>query len=752
METESDNNGVLMQLRDSEVILYEASGKPFRTSRPKTGELGATGTQFFAGFISGEEYNQKLQGQAGLKIYDEMRRSDAMVKATLLAIGLPIRQAVWRIEAASEDNKDQEIAELVQNNFFGGMSITWDDFLRQALLHLPFGYMMFEKVYKLENNKILLKKLAPRLPKTLYKWMTADDGGLEYIVQFVLKGGSYIYADIPIDRLLIFTSEKEGDNYEGISVLRSAYKHWYIKNELYKIDAIGHDRYHIGIPIIGLPEGSTDQEEDKKRAIELGKNLRGHEQAYIVKPFGFEIGLLPMPSKKGTDIMPSIQHHNEQIVVNILAQFLTLGTTKTGSRALGGSFQDLFLLSLQSVAKYIEDTLNRYCIKPLVDYNFITDNYPKLKASKIKETNFTSLADAVSKLTNVGVLTHDEELEDYVREIGSLPAKPKPKTQKAMEQRLDEAADLLSSAFVDGRKKALERDIKVFAAGGTPSSMTFEEMENFLHENQKLKESGYWRELNEPEKCLNLREIDNQIERTKTQLANKIKGVLAEQIDQLAKDVAAHPDTAKMKKQGKLTSLIKGELLDIYRYGRSQVKQEAEKQKKHPIRLAETPKIPKSQIAKLKPIRIDEDAIDFIDDKAYLVTRQMARRYENTALFAELEAKKLGLGKAATTSFITESLKALSDREAEQIAMHSVLEAFGIGRNVEAETRKEDIRTAYYSAIMDKNVCENCAPLDGKEHELDDPTYETPNPNCLGGNLCRCLTVYVMKSEALPSV
>lgn len=692
---------VEMKRVDSEIILYEASGKPVRSSRPKTGELGATGTQFFSGFISGEEYNPNLQGQAGLKIYDEMRRSDAMVKATLLAIGLPIRQAVWRVEAASDDNRDQEIAEFVRNNLFGGMSITWDDFLRQALLHLTFGYMMFERVYKLENNKILLKKLAPRLPKTLYKWMVADDGGLEYIVQFVLKGATYIYADIPVDRLLIFTNEKEGANYEGISVLRSAYKHWYVKNQLYKIDAIKHDRWGIGIPVVSLPEKSIDLDIDKTRAEALAKNLRAHEQAYVIKPFGFGVELLAMPTRVGTNVMPSVQHHNEQIVVNILAQFLTLGTTKSGNRALGGSFQDLFLLSLQSIAKYTEDTINRYCIKSLVDYNFITDRYPKLKASKIKETSFTNLADAVSKLMNVGALTPDEELEDYVREIGSLPTKPKPKTQKTIEYR--------------------------------------------------LKESGYWRELTEPEKVLNLREIDNQTERAKTQLSDKIGRVQAEQIDQLAKDVATSPDTAKMKKQGKMAALIKGELLDIYRYGRDQVNQELAKQKKHPIQLAEIPKIPESQIDKLKPIRFDEDAIDFIEDKSYLITRQMARKYENTALFAELEAKKLGFEKAATIKFITERLKALSEKEAKDAAQYSVLEAFGIGRNVEAEIHKDDIRICYYSTIRE-GACKVCAPLDGKEHELDDPTYETPNPNCLGGRFCRCLTVYVMKSEALPSV
>ncbi len=61
-----------------------------------TKELGSTGTLFFGGFISGEEYNTKLLGLAGLNIYDEMR-NDSQVAATLTAITLPIIQAVWKV-------------------------------------------------------------------------------------------------------------------------------------------------------------------------------------------------------------------------------------------------------------------------------------------------------------------------------------------------------------------------------------------------------------------------------------------------------------------------------------------------------------------------------------------------------------------------------------------------------------------------------------------------------------------------------
>lgn len=691
---------------------FLAEKKITSTSRDSFGEKGAPGTQFFAGYISGEEYNTKLQGQAGIKIYDEMRRGDGMIKATMLAVTLPIRQAIWRIEPASDDPKDVEIAEFVSDNLFGGMEITWADFLRQALLHLMFGFMMFEKVLKIENDKIVYKKLAPRLPKTLWKWNIDEDMNLKSITQYVQKGSSFVHIDIPIEKLLIFTNEQEGDNYEGISLLRSAYKHWYIKDTLYKIDAIKHDRWGVGIPKGIVPQGKTKENDPVGWAALIAalKELRVNERGFIIQPHGYEIGMLEMGTKVGTNVLPSVQHHNEQIVVNILAQFLTLGTTKSGARALGDTFKSLFLLSLQAIATYIEDVMNRHAIKPLVDLNFVVDKYPKLRASNIKEPDFSSMSDAVSKLMGAGAIVADEELENHIRETGKLPAKmavePEPKPEKKTTERC--------------------------TCGHT----------------RKLTDNGFRRELFECEKHLNLREIDNQVSKTETALLRKIKKVQKDQIERLAKDIAANPATAKTKKVGLLSSEIKGELLDIFRFGREQVNKELKKQAKTPLKLVDDRKSIKDlKKAKIDPIRTQEEAQAFIESKASLIATQMASKYETTALFAGLEAKKLGLVKMATVEFITERLQELSDREAIIATQNSVVEALGIGRNVEAETRKEDIATAFYSAILDGNVCENCEPLDGKEHEFNDPAFETPNPRCLGGDKCRCITIYVLKTE-----
>lgn len=75
----------------------------------------------------------------------------------------------------------------------------------------------------------------------------------------------------------------------------------------------------------------------------------------------------------------SIKHHNREIAKNILAQFLELGDTSSGSRSLGDSQQSMFLQALEAVANQVADTINRFLIPQLVDFNFDVEIYPRLK-------------------------------------------------------------------------------------------------------------------------------------------------------------------------------------------------------------------------------------------------------------------------------------------------------------------------------------------------------------------------------------
>ena len=387
-------------------------------NKPKTNEIGASGTLIFSGLISQEEYNRKLTGAQGIKVYDEMRRSDATVKASLKVCKLPIQSTEWRIDPASDSEEDQKTAEFIDQILLKGMTQPFDDFLRQALTMYDFGFSVFEIVYNkvtIEGKDYIgVEKLAFRKQSTVYAWETSDHQ--PGITQLIGDGSTY---SIPLERLLIFTNEQEGDNYEGISLLRAAYKHWYMKDVLYKIDALAFERQGLGVLTFTAPPDASEQ--DRAKARVYARNQRANEQGYLEAPEGFKFEYLDMKAGATRDPEASISHHDRQILVNVLAQFLTIGSkSSSGSFSVGEDQRELLMQSLEETAKNIASTLTKV-VKFLVDLNFPGKAYPTVAFESLSSQDLAMMSDAISKLLTAGAITAEPKLEEYLRATMNLP-------------------------------------------------------------------------------------------------------------------------------------------------------------------------------------------------------------------------------------------------------------------------------------------------------------------------------------------
>ena len=659
--------------------------------RPPMDEIGASGTVVWGGQLSETEYNKDLRGEKAIKVYDKMRRSDGRVKATLLACTLPIRSATWDIKSASEDKQDIDIAEELKANLFEGMTITWDSFLSHVLLMLPFGFSIFEKVWEVRDGTINLRKLAPRLPQTLFQWLPAEGGGIAGIKQYVFKNDSFSFIDIPIEKLLIFTNEKEGDNFEGLSILRSSYKHWFYKDNLYRIDAIAAERHATGVPTFKTPSTATKEEKDK--VDEVGQRLYAQEQQFIRMGEGWEFDIKGL-SGTVRDIKPSIDMHNKAISESILADFLDLGAGDRGSWALSKDKSSFFLMALESVTMNITDTINRYAIPQWVDYNYPdVEAYPKLTCSGLERREVLSYAQAVTALLGVGGLTPDAEMEAELRVLLRLPPKPEPKKQK----------------------------------------------EVFLGAEAKTK-----RGLTSVERFVAFAEIEKKLDASEEAFIKATKEVMTRQIDNLVEEAVKIIDKKALDKidgievryKTQMAERIYTVLKDLLDYGREQVRKELKQQKK--------------LLALAEPLPISPDDLAIIEEllkaRAKASAGAMASKLRNFTTFEALRQIKTGLDKET----LVKNLKDLSDRELVATAKYSTSEAFNYGRSVEAERLKDEIDRVQYSAILDNNVCLRCEPLDGEEWEFDDPQtakYAGGNPECLGAGRCRCLLVFISKAE-----
>jgi hypothetical protein len=436
--------------------------------RPDTSLRGAVGTANFAGFIRDlGEYNPTLEGRSAFLVYEKMRRSDADVKAALLACKLPIRAADCQIIPGLKANEPgyeraKQIAEQVRDNLFGGLESptntgcwvtqNFETVKENALLCLDFGCAAHEDLWHIDGDRVRLRKLAPRLPHTFYRYHVDDDGeSLLYLEQYGYRGNKFVNVLVPAEKLAYFVNDMEGAYFYGRSVLRAAYQHWYIKSQLYRIDAISVERNGLGVPTI--KQGPNVSAEDRKAAQTWVEMLAAHESTGLSLPAGWEFALVGTTGHT-RDPQSSIQHHSEMIMRSVLANFLSLGTTQTGSRALGSSMRDFFYLSLEAISRKIDQTITNTSIKRLVDYNYGSEErvmgrsgdrensspdhpitrspdsklpYPRLITSNMVVVNPLELLEVAKDVGkfDVDLLQPDDDTENWIRKKCGLPLKAK---------------------------------------------------------------------------------------------------------------------------------------------------------------------------------------------------------------------------------------------------------------------------------------------------------------------------------------
>lgn len=385
-----------------------------------------------------------------LRTYDRMIRADAQVRTSLNAIKVPVLTSTWFVEPASDNQLDVDAAEFVDYNLFSNMSVSWARFLEQCCRFLEYGCSVFEQVYEMKQWKpagpnrnsrdlIMLRKLAERPRLTIEGFEYDENGGPKTIVHQKLDPENRKPAEtvrIPIEKAVVFTYDQHGSNLDGMSVLRSAYKHWYMKEHFYNIDGIQKERHGIGVPDIQPPPGYKTS--DLQYARDLGRNLRANQKAYIIRPPGWFVGFAEVKGNL-VNALESAEHHDLMIARNVLLQFINQGTSSSsGSRATSATAYDLFLKSLQHVANIIADTVNNYVIPNLVRYNFDVARLPKLAFRGVGDSkDIQQVAAGLSNLVDARIITPDKLLETKIREEFGWPSTFDPEDERNKEQVLE---------------------------------------------------------------------------------------------------------------------------------------------------------------------------------------------------------------------------------------------------------------------------------------------------------------------------
>lgn len=393
-------------------------------------EAGGSGTYFFKGYITAEEYSIDLQGKYGLQVYDVMRKSDATVHAALLACKQPILGTDWFIEPASDDPLDQEIADRANYEFFD-RKINFHEIMREGMTFLDFGFFVAELVYEIAEYDgkpyVGVSKIASRKQRSILKWLTSDDQpGVTQILpagKTLALGGASV--SIPREKLLVCVNDQEGENYFGVSLLRYAYKPWKIKDALEIMNAVALENMALGIPYIkkGINGDTVDANELDKLRDRL-RQQRVNEEAFLEYPASVEVGWTDMKGNTTKDVIPTIEYQDRQILLSVLAQFLLLGANDaSGSRAVSQDHSRLFVKALEAVAKQWQMAFQRDVLNKWVDLNYsnLKNGYPKLRYGTISDEDVAEVTTAVQNLMTAGALTPDRDVENRLRSLLNLP-------------------------------------------------------------------------------------------------------------------------------------------------------------------------------------------------------------------------------------------------------------------------------------------------------------------------------------------
>ena len=377
--------------------------------------------------------NPDLHFPASVAVYDEMRTTDGQVGSLLSAMNLPILAARWQLTGEtvrpevmtfvrSELGLDLPDAARERQRKHG---IVWLDHLETALLALPFGFMPFEQVYEpgpptaeqaaLGTDLLLhLRKLAPRLPRTISEIHVGRDGGLVGISQPPLDPKAKDDIFIPVERLVYYCYKREGADWSGRSVLRTIYKNWLIADKELRLSAQILERNGMGVPVV-----TYDASISKAEAEQLVQDFRAGATAGAALPSGVKIELLGVTGQT-VDPLPHLKYHNEQIAESALAMFKTLGHD-SGARSLGDTFVDIFTQAVQSVADFFARVATEHVIRDLVELNFGVDEpYPVLTAGDLS-ANRAITTSALKELVDAGVVKPDPTLEKFIRSTSGLP-------------------------------------------------------------------------------------------------------------------------------------------------------------------------------------------------------------------------------------------------------------------------------------------------------------------------------------------
>jgi len=351
----------------------------------------------------------------GPEDYIAMQDNDGEVRGIIRLLSLPIISTPIRVIPAENDNGERDFIEtvLMAPYELGGMTTPFPLIIADMTRAIAEGFRLYEKVARIipdgpYKNKIGWRKLAPRDAQTIE--IKADEhGGFDGAHQEATFGSNSVNVDIPKEKCVLFTFQKERHWLYGESILKTAYYHYDKKHKLYYIAHKKAEIEAIGLKILKVGQTKTAAERAAAEDVvdTIGVNTR------ITLPPGVELDI--ERGSGGYDPLPLINHHNQMMARSALTQAVDQ-VKYAYPYGKGTSSSQYLALAIESIMRQMEATINSYIVTPLIDWNFNSKAYPTIKFEKLNDISKVFLREVFQKIMQAKTKIPDGFVEEVVNE------------------------------------------------------------------------------------------------------------------------------------------------------------------------------------------------------------------------------------------------------------------------------------------------------------------------------------------------
>lgn len=363
-------------------------------------------------------YKKPENYEALAELYTDML-NNYQISPVKNLINNAINKASWAI--VETDNNQQQIIEFLEKNLFDILDIKSQ--LNELTSFIYYGFCLFEKKYDNINNNTYLTRLLFREQESIYDFdFNLNTGDITELKQQLYVNGQFLKKYIKINnKTLLLFNNKLGVSL-GNSILDAVIEPYKRKKFIQKYADIAIKRGGLSLAFLTVANDfETTDEATRKLQTTLNEIAQG-TTAGAIFPDGVDVSFEKDNSNMKA-LQEAILQEDDNISKALLINFLNLGATSSGSEALAKELIKNFNDNLKGYSSYLENEINNQIIKDLVILNFgVQEKYPQISIDTSNNTNI-EFAQYLKSLVDANILTVDDDLEDYVRDISKLPAK-----------------------------------------------------------------------------------------------------------------------------------------------------------------------------------------------------------------------------------------------------------------------------------------------------------------------------------------